>query len=97
MNTEKNKSLLLAIQRGLLGAVTSNLRGVAAEWSANNIIIYFYFDGPLSNSDKDNASVVAGETIADFKDGLIDEHYIRLDYPAKLPQHNLWAYKRQES
>ncbi len=72
----KNKRLLLAAQGGLLGSVTPNLRGVAVEWKGNRIIIFFYYNGTISNLDKETASIVSAEVVADFFDADLEEHYI---------------------
>lgn len=92
----KNKELLLAAQGGLLDAVTPNLRGVAVEWLENTVLVFFYYDGAISDLDQKTASIVSTEVVADFFDADIKERITRLDYPNRLSQHDFWAYRRKE-
>ena len=97
MPDNKVISLLLSAQRALLGIVTPVLRGVAVEWNGEDIIIYFYNDGQISEELEDDYMCVGSEIISDFTSGIIDEKIVRLDLPAPLPKHDLWAYRRKES
>lgn len=89
-------SLLLATQRALLGEVVPSLRAIAVEWKDNTILIYFYNDGGISKELEHDYSSIAAEVVANYSDADVDEKIIRLDYPAKLPEHQYWAYRRKE-
>src|SRR5262245_49955067 len=72
------------------------IRGVTAVWKDDlTANISFYFDGEITEDDFDSASDACGEIIAQFSNGLLEENYIRLDYPKPLPNENL-AYKRKD-
>lgn len=68
------------------------LRGVIAILEGNIIRLSFFFDGEISESIKDDASVIATEILAQFSDGYLKEEYIRLDKPKSLPESKFWAY-----
>ncbi len=72
---------------------TPNIRGVTAYWKNNTACLSFYFDGEPTENDIENASDICGNVIASFSEGLLEEHYIRYDYPRKLPEKFL-AYRR---
>ena len=55
----------------------------------------FYFDGPISEEDLEDAYDIGAGVIANFPNGFLEENYIRLDYPNPLPKKFL-AYKRDE-
>jgi hypothetical protein len=92
-------AVLLSLQRALLGAVPSSLRGVACGWDDERITLRYIFDGPINKDDEQDMYVVGTEVVADFN-GLatIDEQILRVDRPQSLDGHALkaWAYIRKE-
>ncbi len=70
------------------------LRGVLATWKEkeNMASISFYFDGQVTDDELEDASVICSEIIAHCMNAVLEEHYFRLDKPAKLPKSNYWAY-----
>jgi len=76
---------------------SSKLRAVTALWKDEEQKIYlsFYFDGSISEDDLEDAYDIGAGVIANFSNGLLEEKYIRLDYPKPLPKKTL-AYKREE-
>lgn len=95
-----NIKIRLSLQRALLCEVDSNLRMVSADWDDKNkkIVLFFYFDGEISDDNKASASCVGGEVSGDFdEDVQIVEKCIRLDLPQQLPlSHMCTAYRRRE-
>ncbi len=75
---------------------SSKIRGVVAYWKGNTACISFYFQGEITENDIETASDICTYIIAHFPDGLLEENYIRLDYPQPLPSQFL-AYKREEN
>lgn len=95
---EAQKQLLYTTERLIRSDFkSSRLRGVTAFWrnEDHTACISFYFDGPISDEDMDDASDICGGIIANFSNGFLEEKYIRLDYPKPLPEEHL-AYKREE-
>lgn len=90
-------NLMFYTMIALLGEIEPNFRGIAVEHSNNNIYIYFYFDGEINDEMENTCTSVGTEVIAHYEDGMgIYEKIIRLDYPARLPMHEHWVYKRKE-
>ncbi len=78
--------------------VTSNIRGVTAQWK-NKICtahISFYFDGEPEEEVLEDASTTCGEIIAHIPEGFLEEDYFRLDASNPLPESKFWAYKRPQ-
>ena len=101
--------ILLSVQRGLLGSVTSNIRGVATDWNDSEIRIVCYYHGPISDDDREEMSCVHTEVATDFIDiAPVDFVLEQLDMPKKLigPEavigaekmigNRAWAYLRKE-
>lgn len=95
---EAQKHLLYTTERLVRSDFKSQkLRCVTAFWrnEDHTACLSFYFDGPISDEDIDDASDICGGIIANFSDGFLEEKYIRWDYPKPLPKEYL-AYKRKE-
>ena len=100
------QKILLSVQRALLGSVTSNLRGVAIDWNNNEIRIVGYYDGPISDDDREEMSCVDAEVATDFIDAAsVDFALHRLDMPERIigldseigpGSHRAWAFLRKE-
>lgn len=89
--------VLLSVQRALLGAVSSELRGVAVELDLGVITVRFYYDGPISDDALDSATTVIAEVGADFDNlAIVKDEITRIDYPQKLPSAGIWVFKRRE-
>src|ERR1700722_11506961 len=87
-----------AISRALLGEINPSLRGVCFEWDKTNdeILVYFYHDGILSDNIKDHYESIGCEASADFifDNRLIKSDFIvvSLPYPQQLPHAHFWVY-----
>ena len=95
---EAQKHLLFTTERLIRSDFKSKaLRGVIAFWREEDhtACLSFYFDGAIAEEDIEEASDICGGIIANFPDGLLEENYIRWDYPKSLPEKFL-AYKREE-
>jgi hypothetical protein len=91
------QEIVLSVQGALLGNVTHNLRGVAADWSNTEIRIVCYFHGPISDDDQDTMSCVHTEVATDFVD-IVPVHFTleRLDMPMKMNGFRAWVFLRKE-
>ncbi len=76
--------------------ISPKIRGVTAQWKEEILTahISFYFDGEAEVEELEDASVTCAEIIAHVPVGVMEEDYIRLDYPCPLPESPFWAYKR---
>ncbi len=91
-------SILLSIQRALLGAITPRLRAVSVTWDKNSMVLYFFYDGPISEYDQEESECAATEVLSDFPDDNVETRHIRCDYPQRPPYqgHGAVAYVRHE-
>ncbi|MBS0651800.1 MAG: hypothetical protein JSR93_11630 [Verrucomicrobia bacterium] len=79
-----------------MGEVSPKLRAAAVEEQDNVIILFFYFDGEISEEDAESAQCVGTEVIADFPEHKIDVRLERIDYPGLIPSIGELVYKRRE-
>jgi hypothetical protein len=89
-------NVLLSIQRALLGVISSKLRGVTVAWSSVSIDILCFFDGPISDDDKDAMQEVETEVMADFVDHEVSLNIERHDAPKPMSLLREWVYRRRE-
>ena len=78
MTTDFNNpiTLKLAVQRGLLGNVSSNLAGVCAKLDGNRIVISAYFFNDPADEDRQYVEEAAAEVIGDFPESYeLETHY----------------------
>lgn len=94
--------LKLSAQRALLGNVSQNLRGVCVDVSKNIISIHFYYDGSISESDRESSEHAIDQILGDVFDPSLKEKMEfrtpikRIDYPQKMPLIGHWVYYRKE-
>lgn len=93
MNIQKHVEHLTKISFKELNL--NNLRGVTAQWKneENTLALSMYFDGEPTEEEKDDVSAICAEIIASFSDALMEENYMRWDYPKPLPTQFL-AYQK---
>ncbi|MES2345803.1 MAG: hypothetical protein V4494_07700 [Chlamydiota bacterium] len=90
-------SAILSLNRGLLGEVAPSLRAAKIKWDDEMIYLYFYYDGEISEEDRESAECVATEVIADFSDyNKLDVNIIRWDYPQTIPMIGETVYLRRD-
>ena len=83
--------VLLSVQRALLGEVTPEMRAGSVGWSAAEIRVRVYVDGPISDDVRDEFDACAiTQIVADFAwpergDPRVELEFIRVDEPAPIP------------
>ena len=72
------------------------IRGVIAKWQEekNTLSLSFYVDGQPTEEELEDYSATCGEIIASCSNALMEENYIRWDYPKPLPDQEFLAYSR---
>jgi hypothetical protein len=93
------QSLLLSLQRALLGEVHPQLRqaSIEAESVERCIRLRFEYDGAPSEIAKESCSCAATEVIADFPiDWSLDEQHVSVLTPSDLSPLRHIAYRRAE-
>jgi hypothetical protein len=89
--------VLLALQHALLGEVPAQLRAVTVSYDDTSIMFQSYFDGAITDEDRESMSLVETELMAAFPSThTIGHDIIRLDVPALVPKDRTWVYHRKE-
>lgn len=92
-----HEQVALILQVALLGEVSPALRGVAFGVGDRAVRIAFYYDGRVSEEDRESASCVVTEVIAALpEDTSVSEEVRQFDAPRRLPEPEAWAYRRRE-
>lgn len=93
-------SFWMCMQTELCGEIRPNVRAVQVDLDKEKkeIHTWFYFDGEISDDDREIASYIIGQATNDadlnFRQ---EEQYLRLDYPQKIPTQGYYVYLRDES
>jgi len=92
-------SIVLSVNRGLWGEVSSRVRSVQVEFDPSEIHVFLYFDGPIIELDREAASVVGTSVAADFPSHGVSEHCLQCDPPQRIivPGGRLLVFLRKES
>lgn len=85
----KKEQLLYLTKLEIEDIKCPKLRGIYALWKGNTASISFYFNGEITDEERELASDACAEIIANFPDSLLEENYIRLDFPKPLPKDSL--------
>lgn len=89
--------IALLLQLALLGEVPPALRGAGFTLSDRHLELTFYFDGSVSEEDRESASCVETEVIAGLPEEVrVASNLVRVDAPDKMPDPGRWAYRRRE-
>lgn len=92
-----NAALICSASRGLLGRVTSNLRGVYITFENEIVVLTFYYDKDPSEDEWELANLVDTEFIGDFSSDFQSEFRVTtLPYPKVIPKEGLGIYRRYE-
>ena len=102
METFSIEYALLAAQIALLDVITPELRAVVVDICKNKedntFLLYFYYDGKVSEKMIDLWQCAATETSANLgADFFLHETIERLAYPKAIPLQGKFAYLRKES
>ncbi len=96
--TNRERNVLVAFQKALLGEVSRDLRAVVAVWSDTTIDFDCYFDGPIAASDVDSMARVRADVASRFPAAHRTAHHLhRIDYPFHIPKDRIAIYSRWEA
>ncbi len=91
--------VLLSASRALLGAVNSNLRGVALSYDPKKLVFRAYFEANATEDEKEQLNIALTEMMADL-DSRIEEfdfEPIVLPFPEKMEPLQDWVFLRAEN
>lgn len=77
--------ILLSMMVALWGEVSSALRCVYVNWNEKKIQLYFFYDGEITEEDRESAECIATEMIANFPEHELEIDISRLDFPKPFP------------
>jgi len=94
----RRASVLLAVQRALLGAVGPRLRGITVGWSNDEIRVRCLYDGEIEDVDQEAMNGAEAQLLGDFPDGPIEFKLESYPEPSALADKTLdaWVYCRRE-
>ena len=96
MNDRKCE-VLVAVQQALLGEVSARLRAVTVSYDDKSIHFDCYYDGDITDEDREAMSCVETELMAVFPETHSVTHSVqRKDYPNPIPKETTWAFFRKE-
>ncbi|MES1220500.1 MAG: hypothetical protein ABUT20_33675 [Bacteroidota bacterium] len=89
---------LLSSNRALLGAITTNLRGVTIDFNNQLFVLRAYFDNGATDDDKALIDAALTEIIADLHNEIKEFQFepIDLSFPNKMVGLKHWVYLRHE-
>lgn len=98
-NQDSWKTLLLSVQKALLGAITPQVRGVSCMIDESHIHIRVVFDGIIDECDEESMNEVETEVMADFPNNIVHLECMQVNTPQSLNPYMLkwWVYYRKES
>ena len=98
LDDNSRHKIVLSVQRALLGSITPNLRGVAVDWNDNEIRVFCYYHGAISEDDREEMSCVHTEVATDFVD-IAAVHFVlvRSDMPTPMKGYRAWIFLRKET
>jgi hypothetical protein len=97
MADERTVAVLLALYDALLGAIPAHLRAITARWDESSVHFDAYYDGEVSDEDRETMAVVDTEVLAGFPETHVVSHAVhRLDFPAEFPDSGRFVFHRQE-
>lgn len=94
---DRNCEVLVAVQQALLGEVSARLRAVTVSYDDKSIHLDCYYDGDITDEDREAMSCVETELMAVFPETHSVTHSVqRKDYPSPIPKETAWAFFRKE-
>lgn len=93
----REEDVLLAIWKALLGQITPNMRAIYIDWDEEVIRLYFFFDGDITEEEREDISCIETEVISQIPDSMYELHCIRLDCPKPIVCSGSCVYKRKEA
>tara|TARA_B100000315_G_C14327386_1_gene473677 strand:- start:87 stop:545 length:459 start_codon:yes stop_codon:yes gene_type:complete len=84
--------VLAELKRALPTSLPAHFNGVSVGWPRSEIGLFCYFDGEISESDREVMNDIAGEMSAGFVDHNIDVKYFKGEMPKSQRHFNLNAF-----
>jgi hypothetical protein len=85
-----------AMQNALIGQITPNIREIMLERFNEHIFVIFYFEGEITEEDRQNMKEIMDVFCLSFLSFHIYLRYFRIDKSPNLPPHQISIYSRYE-
>ncbi len=90
-------TVALIAMTALLGEASPSLRGMGISLRPSEVQLFFYYDGPIDERDRESASLIETEMLAlMWPEIRVIPHVVRHDAPQRLPDPDRWIYRRRE-
>ena len=89
------KRVIAELKRALPSSLPPHFNGVYVGWNHEEIGLYCYYDGRISEADREIMDDMAGEIVAGFTDHTIRVRYIQGEMPESQRHFNLNMLKDQ--
>lgn len=96
MNDNSQSRLNYVTQVFINPRALPSLRGVSSQWIGDTIHLSFFFDGEITEDQREEAADAATEIMAQFSKGFLSEKFISLQPHEPLPNDPFLVYKRNE-
>jgi len=94
---QRGETVRIAIQEALIGKVSARLRKLLADFGKTNLHLDCYFDGAVSDEDRESMACVEAELTAAFPNNHRITHTVqRVDYPELVPNRPRCFFARRE-
>lgn len=94
---DRRHQVLVEVQQALLGEISAQVRAVIVSYGDTSIHLDFYYDGAITEEDRESASCVETELIAVFPEShIVTSSTHRRDYPEPIPKEMTWVFSRKE-
>lgn len=87
---------ILSMNRALIVEASPTLRAALISWNDEEIHLFFYYDGEISEEDNESAECAATEVIAGYPEYALEIDILRWDAPKPIPQTGELVYHRRE-
>ena len=96
---ERQNDILSTFHHVLLGEIPQNLRAASVSWNSHSACHFFYFDGPISEQEREDLEIVGTEFVSHFHFEEMDcfgTVFIRQDEPEEVHCQGRCVYLRKE-
>jgi hypothetical protein len=99
ITTFKKLKDAIRISNGMLGCITTNLRGISVNYSQDHIFLYFYYHEPPTEDEEKLAEEIATAVVSGFPDVAIKSFKVNkrtIPFPNRIPNNGYPVYHRYE-
>ncbi len=88
-------SILLSVQRALLGAVSPSILGICADWGHGKIVMFVFVQNSLLDDEFEDLNGAATQVMADFSWASVEVRIIDKTQPPLTGWSGVWVFLRR--